>query len=434
MPVALVAWPCPLWAQSAAFDRAEPFAIPWIAWVTWIAVFLGIFPLIVAYTVWGERKVAARFQDRVGPNRVGPLGLLQSIADLLKLLIKEDLVPSAADRWVHLLAPILLLTSSMLGLAVIPFGVSGTSKVAPFGMERPDPAHTEGWLFPGLSAVDIPSGLLYVVAASSISSLGIFLAGWGSRNKYSLLGAMRGVAQLVSYEIPQVLALVPVILWTGSLSLTAVFNRQLETGWFAASPPGFLAFLIFLIASLAEVNRTPFDIPEAESEIIAGYHTEYSGMRFGLFFLAEYLGMVIISSLATLLFLGGGQLPFTRFPLGDTPLPTFWANMILVPVFAIKAMGFLFLMFWIRATLPRMRVDRLMAFAWKFLIPLSLANIVLSAIWYECVHRTGTASYAMGWAVTLPLAMVSAWGAGRLYGAGPASIGAAARPLGASLP
>lgn len=433
-PESLAAWPTVLWAQSGGFARAEPFAVPWLAWVAWLAVFLGVFPLIVAYTVWGERKAAARFQDRVGPNRVGPLGLLQPIADLLKLLTKEDLVPASADRWVHLLAPILLLTSAMLCLAVIPFGVASTTKVVPFGLENPDPAHAEAWWYPGLAAVDIPSGLLYIVAASSLGSLGIFLAGWGSRNKYSLLGAMRGVAQLVSYEIPQVLALVPVILWSGGLSLSAIFTRQVETGWFVASPPGFLAFLMFLIASIAEVNRSPFDIPEAESEIIAGYHTEYSGMKFGLFFLAEYLGMVVVSCLATLLFLGGGLLPFTRFPLGDSPLPTFWANLVLVPVFTIKAVGFLFLMFWIRATLPRVRVDRLMAFAWKFLVPLSLVNIVLAAIWHECVHRPGGSSPGLGWALTLPTAIVAVWGAARLYGEPGPAIGKPSRTLGARLP
>ena len=243
----------------------------------WLLVgFFGVFPGIVAYMVWLERKVAARFQDRIGPNRVGPLGLLQPIADALKLLTKEDIVPRIADQVVHLAAPVLVIVSAFLVMAVIPFAIN-------------------------MAPVNLPSGMVYLIAVSSISPLGIFLAGWSSRNKYSLLGAMRAVAQLVSYEIPQVLSTVPIVLWTGSLSLVTIFDQQVDFGWFILSPPGLLAFVILLIASIAEVNRTPFDLPEAESEIIAGYHTEYSGMRFGLFFLAEYLSVFAISCLATVL-------------------------------------------------------------------------------------------------------------------------------------
>src|SRR5262249_29637919 len=262
-----------------------------------------IFPLIVAYMVWLERKVAARFQDRIGPNRVGPLGLLQPIADVVKLITKEDLVPRDADQLVHLAAPVLVIVSAFLVMAVIPFAV-------------------------GMAPVNLPTGLLYLIAVSSISPLGIFLAGWSSRNKYSLLGSMRAVAQLVSYEVPQVLSTIPFALWAGSLSLVTIFDRQIEFGWNIFSPPGFLAFMILLIASIAEVNRTPFDLPEAESEIIAGYHTEYSSMRFGLFFLAEYLSVFAISCLGTVLFLGGGTpIPFVEFPtnlLSDT----FWAYLL----------------------------------------------------------------------------------------------------------
>jgi NADH-quinone oxidoreductase subunit H len=262
----------------------------------------------------------------------------------------------------------------------------------------------------GLAPVDIPSGLLYLVAVSSISALGIFLAGWSSRNKYALLGAMRSVAQLVSYEVPQVLATVPVILWAGSLSLVTIFDKQLEHGWFLFSPPGVVAFTILLIANIAEVNRTPFDLPEAESEIIAGYHTEYSGMRFGLFFLAEYLSVFGVSCLGTVLFLGGGALPFTEFPaslvLGSANAS--WsaygfANLILVTVFALKVAGFIFVMFWIRATLPRMRVDRLMNFAWKYLVPMSIINIVAAAVWFECYIRPPR---QMGWLLSSLLTAV----------------------------
>src|SRR6516165_9027118 len=296
------------WAQAQLVELGTATYIRWALWL--VVGFFLIFPGIVAYMVWLERKVAARFQDRIGPNRVGPLGLLQPIADAIKLITKEDIVPRDADRWVHLAAPVLVLVSAFLVMAVIPFAV-------------------------GLAPVDLPSGLVYLIAVSSISPLGIFLAGWSSRNKYSLLGAMRAVAQLVSYEVPQVLSVVPIVLWTGSLSLVTVFNKQLEFGWFVFSPPGLLAFVILLIASIAEVNRTPFDLPEAESEIIAGYHTEYSSMRFGLFFLAEYLSVFAVSCLATALFLGGGTpIPFVEFPTNliseDSTISLIFADLIMV--------------------------------------------------------------------------------------------------------
>jgi NADH-quinone oxidoreductase subunit H len=353
--------------------QAQPVELGWgvaIRWALWLLIgFPVVFPLIVAYMVWLERKVAARFQDRIGPNRVGPLGLLQPIADLLKLLTKEDLVPRIADHWVHLAAPVMVLVSAFLVLAVIPFAIN-------------------------MAPVNLPSGMVYLIAVSSITPLGIFLAGWSSRNKYSLLGAMRAVAQLVSYEVPQVLSTVPIVLWAGSLSLVTVFDRQLDFGWFIASPPGMLAFLILLISSIAEVNRTPFDLPEAESEIIAGYHTEYSGMRFGVFFLAEYMSVFAISCLGTALFLGGGQLiPFVEFPArpeSGATVALVLTDIVLIAVFFAKVVFFIFLMFWIRATLPRMRVDRLMNFAWKYLVPLSIFNILVAGVWYEIVIRPGS--------------------------------------------
>ncbi|APW60445.1 NADH-quinone oxidoreductase subunit NuoH [Paludisphaera borealis] len=363
-----------------------------LRWALWLLVgFAGVFPGIVAYMVWLERKVAARFQDRIGPNRVGPLGLLQPIADGLKLLIKENIVPRSADQLVHLVAPVIVLLSSFLVMAVVPFAVD-------------------------LVPVDIPSGLVYLIAVSSLSPLGIFLAGWSSRNKYSLLGAMRSVAQLVSYEVPQVLSTIPIVLWASSLSLVTIFDRQVEFGWNVFSPPGLLAFAIFLIASIAEVNRTPFDLPEAESEIIAGYHTEYSGMRFGLFFLAEYLSVFAVSCVATVLFLGGGTpFPFMEFPislLSDSIASLILVDVVLVSVFMGKVLFFIFLMFWIRATLPRMRVDRLMNFAWKFLIPLSIVNIVFAAVWYEIVIRPGVllfSNWLWGTLVTGVLVVVAVY-------------------------
>jgi NADH-quinone oxidoreductase subunit H len=361
------------WLQGVVFAQEQHVDLNWgtgLRWGLWLLVgFFGVFPGIVAYMVWLERKVAARFQDRIGPNRVGPLGLLQPIADAIKLITKEDLVPRNADGVVHLAAPVLVIVSAFLVIAVIPFAIN-------------------------MAPVNLPSGLVYLIAVSSISPLGIFLAGWSSRNKYSLLGAMRSVAQLVSYEVPQVLSAVPIALWSGSLSLVSIFDKQLEFGWWIASPPGLLAFVILLIASIAEVNRTPFDLPEAESEIIAGYHTEYSGMRFGLFFLAEYLSVFAVSCLATALFLGGGTpLPFVEFPaniVGSTAFSVVFVDLLLIPVFLAKVLFFIFLMFWIRATLPRMRVDRLMNFAWKYLVPLSIVNVLTAGIWYEIVIRPGS--------------------------------------------
>jgi len=380
----------PFWAQQQLVELDTTTIIRWVLWL--LVGFFGIFPGIVAYMVWLERKVAARFQDRIGPNRVGPLGLLQPIADAIKLIIKEDLVPRGADRWVHLAAPVLVIVSSFLVMAVIPFAV-------------------------GLAPVDLPSGLVYLIAVSSISPLGIFLAGWSSRNKYSLLGAMRAVAQLVSYEVPQVLSTIPIVLWAGSLSLVTIFNRQIDFGWFVFSPPGFLAFVILLIANTAEVNRTPFDLPEAESEIIAGYHTEYSSMRFGLFFLAEYLSVFAVSCLATALFLGGGTLiPFVEFPANlisqDSTLSLVIADLIMVGVFLLKVLTFIFVMFWVRATLPRMRVDRLMNFSWKYLVPLSIINILIAGVWYEIVIRPDyltLGNWMKGFAVTGVLVVLSVY-------------------------
>lgn len=368
----------------------------WV-WIGWLLIgFFGVFPGIVAYMVLAERKIAGRFQDRIGPNRVGPFGLLQPIADAIKLITKEDIVPRAADRWVHLAAPMILIVSSFLVLAVVPFG---------FG--RIDAQNR----LTGFLPVDLPAGLLFLIAVSSLSALGIFLAGWSSRNKYSLLGAMRAVAQLVSYEVPQVLSTIPVILWAGSLSLVAIVDQQADTGWWnVLSPPGFLAFVLLTIANIAEVNRTPFDLPEAESEIIAGYHTEYSSMRFGLFFLAEYLSVFGVSCLGTVLFLGGGSLfpglPYPKSLLSDTTASIVLVNLISMGVFAGKVAFYVFLMFWVRATLPRLRVDQLMNFAWKAMVPLSIVNILIAAVWYELAVRRPEL-WVGGWLVTFALVVVS---------------------------
>jgi NADH-quinone oxidoreductase subunit H len=381
-----------VFAQDQAVQLDSSTKWRWAAWL--VLGFFAIFPGIVAYMVWLERKVAARFQDRIGPNRVGPLGLLQPIADAIKLITKEDLVPRDADQLVHLLAPVLVIVSAFLVLAVIPFAM-------------------------GMAPVNLPSGVVYLAAVSSLSPLGIFLAGWSSRNKYSLLGSMRSVAQLVSYEVPQVLSLVPIVLWAGSLSLVTIFDKQLVFGWFIFSPPGALAFITLFISSIAEVNRTPFDLPEAESEIIAGYHTEYSGMRFGLFFLAEYLSVFAVSCLMTALFLGGGTpFPFVEFPTtflnaGSRTIAAYIVvDLILLSVFMGKVLFFVFLMFWVRVTLPRMRVDRLMNFAWKYLVPLAIVNVLVAAIWYEIVIRPGSLylrNWVYGTLITGPIVVAAIW-------------------------
>lgn len=374
-----------LWAQAMPVGQA----VPWLRYAAWLLLgFAAAFPLVVAYVVLAERKLAGRFQDRIGPNRVGPFGTLQPIADLIKLLTKEDIVPEAADPVMHLAGPVILTVSAMAVLAVVPMGFGGLDE--------------DGHLT-GLVPVDLPAGLLYLIAMASVSAVGVFLSGWASRNKYALLGAMRAVAQLVSYEIPQVLATVPALLWAGSLSLVTVVDRQVELGWFVWSPPGFVAFVTVVVASIAEVNRAPFDLPEAESELVAGFHTEYSGMRFGLFFLAEYMNVFTVGCLASVLFLGGGALPFTSFPkglLGGSVAMMVLANVISVGTFAVKVGVMVFLMFWVRATLPRLRVDQLMGFAWKFLVPLGLLNLPISALWFELAIREPDRSRVMAWVWT----------------------------------
>jgi NADH-quinone oxidoreductase subunit H len=305
-----------------------------------VIVVILLFAVFVTLTlIWLERKNAARIQDRVGPNRVGPFGLLQPVADTIKMLIKEDIVPTNADGLVHLLAPIVTAAPAVLVFAVLPFGR-------------------------GMAPVDLNIGALWVVSVASIATVGIFMAGYGSNNKFALLGGMRAVAQAVSYEVPQVLTIVPIVMMVGSMSLVKIVEAQ-STMWFIwAFPVGPIAFIVYYISALAEVNRTPFDIPEGESEIVAGHHTEYSGMKWGLFYVAEYFNFFIICAIATIVFFGGWQGPF---------LPSWlW--------FIIKVYVLIWVGMWIRMTLPRMRVDHLMKFAWKVLVPIALINIVLQGL------------------------------------------------------
>lgn len=299
--------------------------------------------LMVLILIWLERKTAARIQDRLGPNRVGPWGLLQPVADTIKMLIKEDIVPENADRLIHTLAPMIAMMPPVLAFAVIPWGR-------------------------GMYPVDVNIGVLWIVAVASIGTIGVFLGGYGSNNKYSLLGGMRAVAQMVSYEIPQVLTLVPIVLMTGSMSLVKI--NEAQSGWFGmqwfvfAFPVGTLAFVVYYLSALAEVGRTPFDIPEGESEIVAGYMTEYSGMKWALFYLAEYFNFFIVCLIGAILFLGGWNGPL---------LPGYaW---LIIKTYALVLLGM-----WIRMTWPRFRVDQLMNFAWKVLVPIALVNIVLAGV------------------------------------------------------
>nr|WP_142305168.1 NADH-quinone oxidoreductase subunit NuoH [Bacillus oleivorans] len=324
-----------MWVQNA------PAFTSFLMYVVFTALLLFAVLGFVTYAILAERKVMGFMQLRHGPNQVGGrYGLLQTVADVLKLLIKEDTIPKVADRPLFILAPVIAFTPAFLVLAVIPF--------------------TENLQF-----ADIGVGLLYYIGISGLSTLGIIAGGWASNNKYSLIGGMRAAAQMISYEIPLVMSLVGVILLAGSINLVDIVEAQ-ESVWFILYQP--VAFLIFLIASVAELNRTPFDLPEAESELVAGYHVEYSGFRFAFFMLAEYVYMFAMAGLTTALFLGGWlPLPFLSFIPGAV-----W--------FSIKFMIVVFLLLWIRFTFPRLRADQLMEFGWKVLLPVALANIFVTAL------------------------------------------------------
>ena len=313
--------------------------------------------ITVMYLVLLERKVQAWVQTRLGPMRVGPHGVLQPVADVVKLFIKEDITPVRADKWVFTLAPVIVLVPALIAFAVIPFG----PEVNLFG--RPVP----------LYITDLNVGLLYIVSVASIGVYGIILGGWSSNSKYPLLGGLRSSAQLISYEVAVTLTFVSVILAAGSLSMVQIVEAQRQNGvWFAFVQP--VALFIYAVGALAETNRTPFDLPEAESELVAGFHTEYSGMRFALFFLAEYANMIVVSAVATTLFFGGWLRPFPDVEalsfLGFVP-GWIW--------FMLKTFALLYVFLWIRATLPRYRYDQLMGLGWKLLIPLAIANIVVTA-------------------------------------------------------
>ncbi|MBU9723402.1 MULTISPECIES: NADH-quinone oxidoreductase subunit NuoH [Bacillaceae] len=307
--------------------------------ILYAVIILGALLGAVTYAILFERKVIGYMQLRPGPNRHGPWGLFQTIADVMKLLMKEDIIPTAADKKIFIIAPVLAFVPSFAIFATIAWSEN-------------------------IVGADLNIGVLYFIGISSITTLGVLMGGWSSNNKYSLLGAIRGVAQVISYEIPLVLSIIGVVILVGSLNFREIVLYQESIGMWLIIPQ-FLAFIVYMISAIAELNRSPFDLPEAESELVSGYHTEYSGFRFAFFMLAEYVYAIAISALATTLFLGGW--------LGPAFLPgILW--------FLLKMCFFMFFWFWLRATLPRARVDHLMGFGWKVLIPLALLNIVITAI------------------------------------------------------
>ncbi len=307
----------------------------WWHWLVFTVIIIAFVLAMVMGYIWLERRGMARMQARLGPNRLGPFGLLQPVADAVKVLLKENIVPDKADKIVHWLAPLVAFVPALLIFAVVPFG-------------------------DGAVLADLDIGILYVVAVGSISTIGIFMAGWGSSNKFSLLSAMRNIASVVSYEIPVVLAIASVVLVAGSLSMNQIVLAQ-DIPFILLQP---LGFLIFFIGGCAEINRSPFDLMEADSELVAGFHTEYSGMKFALFYLAEYAEALVISSIITTIFLGGWRGPLLP--------PWLW--------FVLKVFMVFFVMVWTRTTLPRVRIDQLMALAWKFLFPLALINLLITGI------------------------------------------------------
>jgi NADH-quinone oxidoreductase subunit H len=315
-----------------------------------VAALILAFASLFALTTLLERKGLGRIQNRYGPNRVGPYGLLQPIADGLKALTKEDVVPHTADQVVHFLAPLVLVVPVLLALAVVPIGRN-------------------------MTALDMDGGVLFFFAVGAATELSVFMAGWSSRNKYSLLGASRAIAQMISYEVPLILSAVTVIMAAGSLSTVQIVEAQagywgLLPQWYVLTPWGMAGFVLFLVAATAESNRSPFDLPEGESEIIAGYYTEYSGFKFALFFLGEYLGLFAACGLGITLFLGGWHSPLACL----TWIPSWvW--------FFTKLLALIALLIWVRGTVPRLRMDQLMGFAWKFMLPMALVNILVAGLW-----------------------------------------------------
>jgi NADH-quinone oxidoreductase subunit H len=327
-----------------------------------IACVIGVMLTIVAYTVFAERKICAWMQDRIGPNRVGPLGLLQPLADGLKFVFKEDVLPHHVNKVYFTLAPMIAMIPALITIAVVPWG---SQLVIPSIAKEPIPA----------VIADLNVGILFVFAIASLGVYGIVLAGWASNSKYPFLGGIRSSAQMISYEVCLGLSVVPLFMQVGSLNLMKVVEYQGQHTWLAFTQP--LSFFIFVVSAFAETNRLPFDLPEAEQELVGGYHTEYSSMKFAMFFLGEYAAMFVASALMATLFLGGWSLPFAPF---NVPAQTLNVGLAHIGIFLAKVCVFLFFYIWVRWTIPRFRYDQLMALGWKVFIPLTLVNILISGV------------------------------------------------------
>jgi NADH-quinone oxidoreductase subunit H len=355
------------------FESILKTAFPFI--VISIGVLMGfqIVLMIVAYTVLGERKLLGWMQGRIGPNRVGPWGVLQPFADLLKFILKEDIVPDKSTKFVYFLAPLVALTCALMPIVVYPFGPAITTvdwSFLPYGLG-------EGVRALPLTIAKIDVGVLFVLGITSVGVYGIALAGWSSNSKYSLMGGLRSSAQMISYELAMGASVIGVVMLAGTLDLNGIIYAQQQSTfrWFII--PQFIGFFVFLISAFAETNRTPFDLPEAETELVAGFHTEYSALKFALFFMAEYVNMFTVSMMCTVLFLGGWYVPGLShiFEVGSIPYAV-----VSHIAFIGKICAFLFLYIWVRGTLPRFRFDQLMNFGWKFLLPVALANVIVTII------------------------------------------------------
>jgi NADH-quinone oxidoreductase subunit H len=334
-----------------------------------ILLVVGLTQGTVAYLIYVERKVAAFTQDRIGPNRVGPYGLLQPLADGAKMILKEDVIPAYVTKPLYILAPMIAIIMATIGFAVVPFGPVG--KTGARGLA----GDVQFQIAPG---VDI--GILYVFAIGSLAVYGVILAGWASNNKYSFLGGLRSSAQLISYEVPLGMSILGMVLLAGSLDLNTIINWQDDHVWGIVAQP--IGFLLFVVSAFAETNRLPFDLPESEQELVGGYHTEYSAMKFGMFFLGEYLHVITVSYLTVVLFLGGWDVPFL---LGHDQSGWFFA-LLKVLVMAVKVAVMILVIMWVRWTLPRFRYDTLMDLAWKSLVPLALINLVATAAVLQLVR------------------------------------------------
>lgn len=343
-----------------------------------LLAFQGVL-MIVAYTVLAERKVLGWMQGRVGPNRVGPWGLLQPFADLLKFILKEDLVPDKSTKFIYFLAPLVALTCALLPIVVYPFGppINVDLSFLPYGLG-------DGIRQIPLTIAQIDVGVLFVLGITSVGVFGIVLAGWSSNSKYSLMGGLRSSAQMISYELAMGASVIGVVMLAGTLDLNGIIYAQTNSvfRWFII--PQFIGFVVFLIAAFAETNRVPFDLPEAETELVAGFHTEYSALKFALFFMAEYVNMFTVSVMCTVLFLGGWYVPWLShiFEVGSIPYA-----LVSHVLFIGKICAFLFLYIWVRGTLPRFRFDQLMNFGWKFLLPLGLLNVIVTIIVVYFLNR-----------------------------------------------